>query len=229
MNPQIDIKVFQADNGDCPYLKKRRWCSFVFYSDKLQPGIYESLLDQGFRRSGTVFYKNNCPNCKLCIPIKIPVDIFQISRSQKRALRLNQDIIITKEPLAFDFESFNLYKNFSKQRFSTEVKEDDYHEFLTQSAVDTMMMKYYLKGTLIGVGWVDILINALSSVYFAFDPEISKRSLGVFSLLKEIELAKSLNKQYLHLGFWIKSCQTMEYKAKYHPHLLLINEEWVHH
>jgi len=229
MNPQIDIKVFQADNGDCPYLQKRRWCSFVFYSDTLQSGIYESLLDQGFRRSGTVFYKNNCPNCKLCIPIKLPVDIFQISRSQKRALKQNQDVIIRKEPLKFDFESFNLYKKFSESRFSTEVKEEEYHEFLAQSAVDTITMKYYLEGALIGVGWVDILVNALSSVYFAFDPEISKRSLGVFSLLKEIELAKSLNKQYLHLGFWIKNCQTMDYKAKYQPHLLLINDEWVHH
>ena len=229
MNTQMDIKVFQADNGDCPYLKKRRWCSFVFYSDSLHPGIYESLLDLGFRRSGTVFYKNNCPNCKLCIPIKIPVDIFQLSKSQKRVLRRNQDIIITEEPLTFDKESFNLHKKFSRQRFSTEVKEGEFREFLAQSAVDTIMMKYYLDDSLIGVGWVDVLVNALSSVYFSFDLEVSKRSLGVYSLLKEIELAKSLNKHYLHLGFWIKNCQTMEYKAKYHPHLLLINDEWVHH
>ena len=54
----MDIRVFEADNGECPYLKDRQWSSLMFYADTLHVGMYESLLDQGFRRSGIVFYKN---------------------------------------------------------------------------------------------------------------------------------------------------------------------------
>lgn len=223
----MDIRIFEADNGDCPYLPDRKWYSLVFYANSLHSGIYENLLDQGFRRSGTVFYKNNCVDCKSCIPIKIPVDLFKISRSQKRTLKQNRDVTIAESALNFDNESFNLYRKFSETRFSTPVLEKEYQEFLMQSAVDTKMMKYYIGKRLVGLGWIDILVNSISSVYFAFDPDESKRSLGVFSVLKEIELAKSLNKHYLHLGFWVKDCQTMKYKAQYQPHLLLVNNEWL--
>jgi arginine-tRNA-protein transferase len=48
-------------------------------------------------------------------------------------------------------------------------------------------MKYYLDDTLIAVGVVDILPHGLSSVYFFYDPQYRKYSLGVYGALREIE------------------------------------------
>ena len=89
------------------------------------------------------------------------------------------------------------------------------------------MMRYYLGNKLVGVGWLDVLPRSLSSVYFAYDLEFSKRRLGVFSVLKEIELAKELHLSYLHLGFWVNDCKAMNYKFQFKPHELLINDIWI--
>ena len=77
---------------------------------------------------------------------------------------------------------------------------------------------------LIGIGWTDILPNSLSSVYFAFDPDHSFRRLGVFSLLKELELCRKLQKKWLQLGFWIEDNHKMSYKNQYKPCQILVKD-----
>ena len=54
-------------------------------------------------------------------------------------------------------------------------------------------------------------------MYTFFEPELKERSLGVYAILWEIEEAKRLNLEWLYLGFWIKDCQKMRYKAEYQP------------
>ena len=44
-------------------------------------------------------------------------------------------------------------------------------------------MKYYLNNKLIAVGVVDILPEVLSSVYFFYDPDYKKYSIGNFGSL----------------------------------------------
>jgi arginine-tRNA-protein transferase len=61
----------------------------------------------------------------------------------------------------------------------------------------------------------------VSSVYFYFDPAESNRSLGNFGALVEIEYARRLKIPHWYLGFWVKGCRAMEYKANFKPHELL--------
>ena len=89
------------------------------------------------------------------------------------------------------------------------------------------MMEYRLQGVLVGVGWLDLLANSVSSVYFAFDPTHDRRSLGTFSIMKEIELCRELGLPHLHLGFWVENCQAMSYKNRFQPYQLLVNGRWV--
>jgi arginine-tRNA-protein transferase len=63
-------------------------------------------------------------------------------------------------------------------------------------------------------------------VYTYFDPEISERSLGVYSILWQIEECKRRSLDYLYLGYWIENCRKMEYKTKYRPLELFIYGQW---
>ena len=54
---------------------------------------FHHYLATGYRRLGRTFYRNICRGCAECVPIRIPVDSFSPSRSQKRAGRMNADEI----------------------------------------------------------------------------------------------------------------------------------------
>jgi len=59
--------------------------------------------------------------------------------------------------------------------------------------------------------------DSLSSVYFFFDPDYSKLGIGTFSILKEIEHARSLDLPYYYLGYYVPGCDSMEYKDSFRP------------
>ena len=82
-------------------------------------------------------------------------------------------------------------------------------------------MTYRVAGRLVGVGVLDLCPGAASSVYFYFDPAESRRSLGVFSALCEIEECRRRGLEHWYIGFHVAGCGKMEYKARFRPHELL--------
>ena len=63
-------------------------------------------------------------------------------------------------------------------------------------------------------------------MYTFFDPDESRRSLGVFAILKQIEYATQLNLNYLYLGYWVPHSAKMNYKSQYTPLELLLDGQW---
>lgn len=81
---------------------------------------------------------------------------------------------------------------------------------------------------LIGIAVTDKLPSGLSAVYTFFEPEQgSKRSLGVYALMWQIEAALAMEMDYVYPGFWIKDCRKMSYKSNYQPIQGLIKGQWV--
>ena len=74
-----------------------------------------------------------------------------------------------------------------------------------------------------GVAFVDILDNAISAVYFYYDHNFAKYSIGSYSILKQIASAKEYNIKYFYPGYWIKNHYSMGYKEKFKPFEILIN------
>ncbi|XP_065187388.1 arginyl-tRNA--protein transferase 1-like isoform X1 [Sycon ciliatum] len=93
---------------------------------------------------------------------------------------------------------------------------------------------YYLDGKLIAVGVIDILPNALSSVYAYYDPDMPHLSLGTYTALREVMYTRELHRslpelQSYYMGFYIHNCVKMRYKGNYTPSYLLCPERqtWV--
>ena len=72
----------------------------------------------------------------------------------------------------------------------------------------------------------DDIPNALSAVYTFYHPDYRKYGLGVFSILKQIEISKQLEREFLYLGYQINDCEKMNYKNRYKPHQILIENQW---
>ena len=69
--------------------------------------------------------------------------------------------------------------------------------------------------------------DGLSAVYTFYDPGFSSRSLGIFSILYEIEQAKRMGLDWLYLGYWIAECNKMNYKDQFRPLEYLYDNDWI--
>ena len=92
--------------------------------------------------------------------------------------------------------------------------------------VPSEMILFWLEDELLGVSWIDRLKDSTSAVYFAFEPRAQRRRLGIFSLLHEIEYARSCNRKWHYLGYWVPDSNKMQYKADFQPSEVLLNRNW---
>jgi arginine-tRNA-protein transferase len=165
------------------------------------------------------------------MPIRVSVAAFRPSRSQRRAAHRNRDVTVSMGPLEFSDEKVDLYRRYLHGQHPSSLQGDSaesLRDFLYTSCVDTCEVTYTLPGgRLAAVSILDVSDDSLSSVYHFFDPAEGRRSLGVYSVLAEIEICRERGLSYYYLGYWVEGSRTMHYKANYRPHELLIDGEWV--
>ncbi|MDO8631842.1 MAG: arginyl-tRNA--protein transferase, partial [Phycisphaerales bacterium] len=75
------------------------------------------------------------------------------------------------------------------------------------------------------VSLADRVPGGLSSVYMYFDPDDAARSLGTFSILREIEFCRREGLRYYYLGYFVAGSRTMAYKARFRPHEMLLGDD----
>lgn len=206
----------------CPYLPGRTTVNIAFLADALDPDLYHALMDRRFRRSGRLFYRPECPGCRECVPIRVPTASFEPTKSQRRSARRNPDLLVAAAPPRFTPEKQDLYVRYVRGQHGTDEDGDGLQDFLYDSPVDTLEFEYRTSdGRLVGVGICDVCGSSLSSVYFYFDPDEARRGLGTFSALFEIQWARERGIPYYYLGFYIRGCGRMNYKARFRPCELL--------
>jgi len=222
-------------NGDvhpCPYLPDRNAQEEIFFATRFPPELYHDFMDQGFRRSGCLFYRPVCEECRECRAIRVSTTGFLPSKSQRRVLRKNQDLAITAQSPKFTMEKlriFSDYTEFQHHRDPGDSQEEFLHS-LYISPTMTLEFEYRLAGRLVAVSITDLCSRSLSSVYAYYDPDFCARSLGTLSALRETLFCQENNIPYYYIGFYIRDCPSMSYKARFRPYEILSPEyRWVRH
>ncbi len=226
-----DIKVYTTYPHSCSYLEDQE--ATTLFVDPRQPvdkALYSKLSLLGFRRSGDHIYRPHCANCKACIPARIPVCEFKPSRGQRRIWQRNQDLRIVSTEAINDEEAFDLYRRYISVRHTDgdmyPPEREQFEAFLSNVWDCTRYFRFYDKTKLIAVAVVDTLEDGFSAIYTFFDPAETKRSLGVYAILWEIEKTRELGLDYLYLGYWIQNCQKMAYKSNYSPLQVYVKNHW---
>ncbi len=216
------VKVPLAVLGEhpCPYLPGRTEQTRAFLAEQFPPDLYHEFMNAGFRRSGELIYQPVCRGCRACLPIRVPVTTFKPSKSQRRCLNRNSDLQITSSRPQCTSEKFELYRRYISLRHHQPAEQDAsvFEQFLYRSPIQTTETCYRDRwGRLLAVGICDMCRQSVSSVYFYFDPDASRRGLGTAGALVEIDLARKLGIPYYYLGYWVQGCGAMEYKASFRP------------
>ena len=214
----------------CSYLPEQDERLLVFMSET-QPTLneYDFLIGAGFRRSGTQVYRPHCGSCTACESIRLPVNLFTASKSQKRIMKRNKDLT-TRISHNNKPEYYPLYESYINQRHADgsmyPATIEQYQGFVLSPWDNALFIEIYANDVLIGVAVTDNLESSLSALYTFFKPEEQQRSLGIFAILQQIELTKSLNKPFLYLGYQIDTCQKMSYKQNFLPHERFFDDKW---
>ena len=209
---------------DCAYLKGRSVRMQYKYTSFANTHFNTALIQRGWRRFGKYYFYPICNGCNECKSLRIDVEHFKPSKSQRKAISRNRDtkIVIQKPTVDNEhIELYNKYHNFKAKKDgwrSKDISHSEYFENFADGAHDFgKEVLYYRDNKLIGVDLIDITDDGISSIYFYYDPDYSWYSLGVYSLIKQIEIARFLDKKWIYLGYWVDGCKAFEYKTNFKP------------
>ncbi len=232
MQHKSQIVLFQSPPEPCSYLQDHT--SRNIYADPLSTptmGMYNQLIQKGFRRSGHHIYRPHCDTCQKCISVRVPVEQFQPKRSQKRAQSKNLDLTTHVSKASYSDEYFQLYEKYLNHRHKDSGMDNptsvDFERFLISDWCDSLFCELRLNGKLLCVAVTDHMSTGLSAVYTFFDPDYEKRSLGTTAIMMQIALTQQLSMPYLYLGYWIAESQKMTYKSLFNPQERYIADQWV--
>jgi arginyl-tRNA--protein-N-Asp/Glu arginylyltransferase len=219
---------FHESATPCPYGLPGPAVYRVAAFPRIPEQIMETLLAAGYRRNGNNVYTMRCPKCGGCRPIRLAVRHFIPNRSQRRTLRKNQDVTIELGPLEPNAEKIALLDKFFKHRFPGRQNSaiDYYAGFFLNSSDFSIEIRYLRDDRLLGLGIADVGSSWLNAVYYFFDPDESRRSLGTFNIMQLINLCREHDLEHLYLGYTIPEIQSMRYKTAFLPHQILTNGTW---
>lgn len=225
------FRVVSDESYDCPYLPgQTAHTPLRLPSSRLLPLEFDELLAQGDRRAGVLLYRTECASCHACEPLRLPVAEFQPTKSQRRSQRKNEDVRLVVGPPRATPDRLALYNRHRLERGLAKspdpIGHDEYRFQYVSSCVDTREVDYLVGDRLIAFSILDVGAQAASSVYHCFDPDESRRSMGVFSVLAELELCREWGLDWYYLGLWAGECDSLRYKTSYHPHERLRDGVW---
>ncbi len=192
--------------------------SFVSY--RVTAEELDKLLAKGWRHFGIYFFRYakafSDGNVYNVIPLRIRLEKFSLSKSLRRIIKRNKDLNHTISPAVIDNKKINLFE-IHKSRFKRDQPKSIY-TFINQPPTfpyPVMELSIFKDEELIAVSFFEMAKESLSSIYAMFNPRESSRSLGIYTMLLEIDLAISSNKKYYYQGYAYKESSFYDYKKRF--------------
>ncbi len=228
-----DLTFYLTAPTACAYLPGQRERKvFAHLNRRDNTLVHDALTHVGFRRSQDIIYRPACDACDACKSARTPTAKFSPSRSQKRILKRNADIMRrVRAPYATQ-EQFALLDRYLHARHEdggmAGMQFWDYLAMAGDTPVDTQIVEYRLtpNGALAGTIITDRLADGFSLVYSFFDPDLSARSLGTFMVLDQIARARDAGLDFVYLGYWVAGSEKMDYKSRFRPFEVLGRSGW---
>jgi arginine-tRNA-protein transferase len=197
----------------------KREQSFLCLS--VPPAEMDRLWAEGWRHFGIFFFQYSHSKHGQAdfhvLPLRIELARFVLSRGQKRILKNNQDTKIVIGPSSIDDAKEALFDK-HRRRF-TENIPSSLHDFLSpvpdSVPCANLELCVYASTGLIGVTFLDLGETATSAVYAIFDPEQTKRSVGILMILHSIRFSRERGYRYYYPGYAYREPFAYDYKKRF--------------
>lgn len=225
-----NIEEILEENKQCSYFDEKMSDMRYKYIQNCTKEEQYKMLERGWRRFGHMHFIPECKNCDECKTIRIDINKFKFSKSQKRVINKNKntEVYIQKPSISVDhlnlFDKYHTHMQDKKQwKYDPSTPEEYYRSYVSGANDYGKEILYFVDEKLVGVALIDLLPSGISAIYCYYDHDYEHLSLGKYSILAQISIAKQQNIPYLYLGYWIKDHFSMGYKEDYKPFEVLQN------
>ena len=201
--------------GEAPFINEQ------FFANRVSAAQLDNLLANGWRHFGNQFFRYSYGyyglEVRRVIPLRVRLSQFSYSKTQRRTLRQNHDVRIVIRPISITPDVEHLF-DIHKQRFKSGIP-DSIYDFLSEDPsvepCEANELAVYMDERLAAVSYFDVGERAYSGIYAMFDPALSSRRLGIFTMLKEIEHALAIGKEFYYQGYSYEGPSFYDYKKQF--------------
>lgn len=193
----------------------------AFNADDISFLEWENMLATGWRHNAMMFFRvssqlDENDNKLDILPLRYQLNQFEMSKSQRKVWRKNQDLTFKLVPLSIrDDMHFMFDQHIQRFKYNVPHSIFDFVSYVPNKPFPTYQFEVYKLDKLIGCTFVDITPHTLSSTYAMFDLEESKRSLGIFTMLLEMVYALTYKKTFHYPGYAYLQPSYMDYKKQF--------------
>jgi leucyl-tRNA---protein transferase len=175
---------------------------------------------EGWRHFGILFFRYRIAvhdeKQFSVLPLRVDLERFALTRSQKRVLARNHDTRTVVRPAVINRAREKLFAKHIL-RFRENVPSSLFN-FMSQRPASVPCLNLelciYSNETLMGVTYLDIGQRATSAVYAMFDPAEARRSLGILMILQSIRFSRERGYRYYYPGYAYRQPSAYDYKKQ---------------
>ena len=193
----------------------------AFISEYVTPDGFDKLLAAGWRHFGVEFYRYAWGSWKgdwyHVLPLRVRAEDFVLSKSHRRNLKRNSDLSVTIRPSVITDEIDDLFHRHAL-RFDHSRPQQLTNIISSSPAsvpVESVCVEVRDGGRLVAASFLDLGETSSSSIYGMFDPELTSRGLGIFTMLKEIEYTRDTGRAYYYPGYAYQEPSFYDYKKQF--------------
>ncbi len=187
----------------------------------IQPEELDDYLEKGWFRMGQMIFTCHilCFNNDVYSTIWMRLDLenFAFKRRMRKILNRNNRLFRVEigDPI-FEGDRQALYQK-HKKRFEGYIPgtlRESLFGLEEDNIYYTREIAVYDQDRLIAISYFDIGANSMASIMGLFDPDYEKYSLGMYTMIKEVEYGIDHNLKYYYPGYVVPGYKKFDYKLR---------------
>jgi arginyl-tRNA--protein-N-Asp/Glu arginylyltransferase len=192
-----------------------------FFCLNASPAEMDQFWVEGWRHFGVFFFRYRTAvhgdKTFSVMPLRIDLERFVLTSSQRRVLAKNADAGIVFRPAEINQKKQRLFE-IHRLRFKENVPTslDDFLSPIPDSVpcLNLELCVYHDK-ELVAVTFLDVGQTSTSAVYAMFNPAETKKSLGILMMLHSIEFSRANGFRYYYPGYAYHEPYAYDYKKRF--------------
>ena len=192
-----------------------------YHPESLTPEGLDTYLSEGWFRNSILLHNSRVicldGDVHSILNIRLPLQNHEYNKRLRKVWRQNhQRFRIDIQPVTLNQRKEQLYQQHTKRfkGFLFESLDQFLYAYGGSSVFKTYEVCVYDGDHLIAYSLFDIGANSIASLLGVFDKGYSKFSLGMYTMMIEIEYAKTQNKSFYYPGYILDNTPNFDYKLR---------------